>query len=112
MFSKKLQYGVGINDADYVVSWRIDGQRFCCPFYDRWHGMLRRCYSAAWQSRHPAYIGCSVDKRWHSFVAFREWALSQPQWEGLHLDKDLLVPGNKVYSPETCLFIPQSVNKF
>ena len=112
MSFKKLLYSVGINDADYDLFWRIDGKRFYCPIYDRWHGMLRRCYSPAWQLRHPSYIGCTVDERWHSFMAFREWVLSQPEWEGLHLDKDLLSPGNKVYSPDTCLFVSQAVNKF
>lgn len=33
-------------------------------------------------------------------------------WEGNELDKDLLVFGNKEYSPLKCCFIPQSVNIF
>ena len=32
-------------------------------------------------------------------------------WEGLHLDKDILIPGNKIYGPNACMFIPQDINK-
>ena len=74
--------------------------------------MLERCYSHEWHVRWPSYIGCSVDQRWHSFMAFREWVLAQSEWEGMELDKDLLVSGNKLYSPETCLFVTRQVNQF
>jgi hypothetical protein len=57
----------------------------------------------------PTYVGCSVAAEWHLFSVFREWMISQ-EWKGLQLDKDLLVIGNKVYSPETCLFIPRNIN--
>jgi hypothetical protein len=32
-------------------------------------------------------------------------------WEGKELDKDILVPNNKVYSPDTCVFIDKKVNQ-
>lgn len=38
--------------------------------------------------------------------------MAAQDWEGLDLDKDLLVPGNKVYGPETCIFVVHSVNAF
>jgi hypothetical protein len=28
----------------------------------------------------------------------------------MDLDKDILIKGNKVYSPETCIFVPQKIN--
>ena len=109
---RKLVAGVGINDADYAVSVNVDNKQILCPIYKKWKSMLVRCYNHKYGNRFKTYSNCTVDERWHSFMAFREWVLSQPAWEGLHLDKDLLSPGNKVYSPDTCLFVPQDVNKF
>ena len=34
------------------------------------------------------------------------------EWQGKVIDKDLLIQGNKVYGPDTCIFITQSLNKF
>jgi len=84
---------------------------YSCPFYQSWQNMFQRCYSEIRHARNPSYIGCHVDPAWHSFMAFRTWMESQP-WEGMHLDKDVLFPGNKLYSPETCIFITSQLNKF
>jgi hypothetical protein len=100
-------FNVGINDADYVV--QCGG--FICPFYLVWQNMLRRCYSASYQERQPTYKGCTVCEEWLLFSAFKVWMENQ-YYEGLQLDKDLLSIGNKTYSPDTCLFIPQIVNTF
>ena len=105
-------YGFGINDANYVVNPIVDGVKFTCPIYRMWVAMFKRCYSASSLSLRQSYIGCSVDDRWHSFMAFRSWVLSQPQWEGMQLDKDLLVENNKVYGPDMCLFITHRLNSF
>lgn len=107
---RKLIAGVGINDADYQTTPVVDGKQIVCPIYRKWAAIFERCYSEVFQKKHPTYIGCTVDERWHSFMAFREWVLAQPEWEGLHLDKDLLVPGNKIYGPDTCLFISSFIN--
>lgn len=105
----KLVYGVGTNDADYPVKPRVNGKQQHCPIYVTWVNMLRRCYSPAEHARQPTYIGCSVAPEWHSFMAFRAWMVEQ-DWQGRHLDKDILVPGNKVYAPNTCLFVSQAIN--
>lgn len=105
-----LVLGVGINDADYTtkltknkkIIWR-------CPFYTKWEHMLERCYSVKYHKKYPTYIGCSVCPEWHYFSKFRSWMENQ-KWEGLALDKDLLVKGNRVYGPDTCCFIPQAIN--
>lgn len=108
----KLVWGVGINDADYAVQHRVGKKRMPgCPFYQSWQNMLQRCYSAKRHARNPSYIGCHVDPEWHSFMAFRQWMISR-KWQGMHLDKDLLFPDNKLYSPETCIFIASNLNKF
>jgi len=116
----KLVYGVGINDADYVVrKWKtieVEGKRkrklvWSCPFYQAWVSMLRRCYSAKYQDHYPTYIGCTVSEEWERFSNFRAW-MEKQDWQDKQLDKDLLVEGNKVYSEDTCVFVSHSVNSF
>ena len=98
--------GFGINDADYVVNSRSSTP---CPFYRTWVGMIRRCYSPVEHKNQPSYIDCTVCREWAYFSNFRSWMLQQ-NWKGLDLDKDILVKGNKVYSPSTCIFVPRKLN--
>ena len=118
--NKKLVYGVGINDADYVVQIKetieVNGKInqklvWICPYYRVWTHMLERCYSDKLQERYPTYKGCTVSDDWHTLSKFRAWMATQ-EWEGNQLDKDILFEGNKIYSPETCVFVTQAVNKF
>lgn len=103
-------YGVGINDADYLIYPKINGKNVRCPFYKSWKSMLERCYSRLFQDRHPAYVGCTVCAEWLTFSNFRAWMVQQ-DWHGKQLDKDIIKQGNKVYSPDTCCFVPQELNK-
>lgn len=107
---------VGINDANYVVVMyeKIGDKRirtWTCPFYRSWSNMLKRCYSVSSLKDRPTYTGCYVCDDWLYFSKFKSWMQSQ-EWEGKVLDKDLLVKGNKVYSPNTCLFISSNINTF
>lgn len=121
MKTKKLVYGVAINDADYVVKKNetvgyVNGKRkmkqsWACPYYQAWKSMLRRCYSAKLQEEYPTYSGCTVSDEWLTFSNFKTWMETQ-DWEGKQLDKDLLFEGNKVYSAETCIFVSGVVNGF
>jgi len=120
MKAKKLLYGFGINDADYAVqkveTIRVNGVRkqkrvWVCPYYRAWENMLERCYSAKYHERFPTYRGCSVSEEWITFSNFRAWMECQ-DFEGMHLDKDILFEGNKVYSKETCVFVTSMVNTF
>jgi hypothetical protein len=107
----KLVCGVGVNDANYVTKPRINGERVVCLFYLAWQNMLMRCYDPKYLAKYPTYIGCSVVPEWLSFMTFRAWMVGQ-DWQGRELDKDLLFPGNKVYGPETCVFISHGLNVF
>jgi len=114
--SRPTILGFGINDADYVVRKYIHSSgskklAWACPFYTSWSNMIKRCYSASHMAKNPCYLGCKVHEEWRLFSAFRDWMDSQ-EWEGKHLDKDLLVPGNKVYSRHTCVFIEPALNLF
>ncbi len=110
MKKSKLVSGVGINDADYSVTKMVDGKRQPgCPYYVVWTSMLVRCYSSRFHSKHLTYRDCTIVKEWQTFSNFRSWMQSQ-NWQRLHLDKDIIFPGNKVYSPETCIFVSHQVN--
>jgi len=105
----RFVYGVGVNDAGYTTSKMINFKNIVCVFYNTWTNMLERCYSPRLQAKYPTYIGCTVAEEWHLFSNFKSWMVSQ-DWEGKQLDKDILVPGNKLYSPETCVFVSKKVN--
>lgn len=82
------------------------------PTYSkRWRNMIGRCYSEKIQARHPTYKGCTVSDDWHNYQNYAEWFTSQKyKDEGYEVDKDLMVAGNKIYSPETCVLIPKEIN--
>lgn len=107
----RLLYGVGINDVDRHVWTKVDGKRVVDPFYSVWGGMLMRCYAEQLHVKRPSYIGCSVVDEWVRLTGFEKWMQTQ-DWQGKHLDKDILIPGNKIYGPETCVFISKELNCF
>lgn len=107
--SRKPIFGKFINDADYVVKPIVDGIKVCCPFYRRWFQMLNRAYNPKYHKNKPSCADVEVCKEWHSFMNFRKWMVTQ-NWKDKHLDKDLLFPNNKVYSPDTCIFISDELN--
>lgn len=107
----KLVWGVGTNDADYAVSPLVNGKQVWCPIYLTWRTMLERCYNPKFHERRPTYKDCTVHPEWLYFSVFHAW-MTEQEWEGNHLDKDLLIDGNKHYSPETCMFVPGKVNNF
>ena len=102
-------YGVGIIGDKYPS--RIND--VLTKEYALWCDMLRRCYSDSYKKRKPTYEGCEVGDKFKNYEYFYEWCNNQfgfnnKDW---HLDKDLLIKGNKVYSESTCVFIPQEINK-
>ena len=101
-------YGVGILGAKYLAS--INGVQ--TKEYKLWNSMLVRCYSDSFKKKYPTYEGCEVSENFKYYEYFYEWChkqigFSNKNW---HLDKDLLVKGNKVYSEYSCVFIPQEIN--
>lgn len=97
----KLVCGIGVNDLRKVGPES--------PIYTIWIHMIRRCYEPATQKMKPSYRGCDVSLHWQVLSEFWFWAW--PRWApGLFLDKDIIEPGNKKYSPETCAFVSREVN--
>jgi hypothetical protein len=77
--------------------------------YTTWSGILRRCYNEAERGKTPTYKDVTVCKEWHNFQVFAEWFYSKYR-EDFALDKDIICPSCRIYSPETCCFVPQIIN--
>lgn len=74
---------------------------------------MERCEpNGKYQSKYPTYVGCEVHPDFIKFQDFAEWCQHQIGFgiPGYELDKDILLPGNKVYGPDTCVFVPKSIN--
>ena len=82
--------------------------------YMSWKNMLDRCYYEKHKERNPSYYNTStVCNDWHNFQTFADWYEEHEYHIGderLHLDKDIKYPGNTVYSPQTCILVPQRIN--
>lgn len=101
-------YGVGFFGVGKFKGF-ADGRP--TPEYDAWHSMLSRCYNPSVHKSHPTYIDCSVCSEWQNFQTFAKWYSENEHYGlGYHLDKDILVKGNKVYSPKTCALVPVELN--
>lgn len=99
-------YGVGfIGQGKYTSK---ANKKITKP-YDTWIGMLRRCYSEKFHIKQPTYKNCMTDEKWHNFQVFAEW-FNKNYIDNFELDKDILFKGNKIYSPETCCFVPPKIN--
>lgn len=97
--------GVGINDVNLPT--RIDNIRD--KAYQHWKSLLERCYSDKYQNRQLSYQGCTACEEWKRFSNFKSW-FDKNYVDGYQLDKDVLFKGNKLYSPETCCFLPRELN--
>ena len=105
-------FGVGISGIKYPIT--TNGVK--TKEYMLWKDMLRRCYSDDFKKKRLTYEGCECSENFLHYEYFYEWCHKQIGFgnEGngnpFHLDKDLLVKGNKVYSEDTCVFIPPEIN--
>ena len=108
------KYGVGYCGVG-EHSVRINGIK--TKEYNCWRSMLERCYDKKCQEKHTSYVRTTVCEEWFNFQNFAQFYNNNyPEIENkkIHLDKDLLQQEieNKVYSPETCIFLPSNVNSF
>lgn len=105
--NKKPLYGFGINDASYITQTPSKG--WICPHYRAWSGILRRCLSDKFKAKKKSYIGCTISQDWKFFSDYLNWSL-ESYVHGWELDKDILIPENKHYGPNTCAYIPCYIN--
>lgn len=81
--------------------------------YNAWKGMIHRCYNEKEHKRAPTYQNCSVCEEWLYYSNFEQWwdnNYYEINGQEMHLDKDILIKGNKIYSPQTCVIVPQDIN--
>ena len=105
-------YGVGYFGIGEFKSIDENGKQTKC--YNTWKGMHERCYDPKYQEKHQTYKGCTVCQLWNNYQEFAKWDNENYYEVGnerMALDKDILKKGNKVYSAETCVYVPQSINK-
>lgn len=97
--------GVGV--IGYETS-RVDG--VVLKEYALWLSMLHRCYGK--KSQNCSYKDCSVSDNFKCYPYFKAWCNKQIGFnkEGFELDKDILIKGNKIYSEDTCCFVPKEIN--
>ena len=100
-----LIYGVGITENSEFNSRS--------PQYQKWFDMIRRCYDPIYLNNKPTYRDCFVEDTLLYLQNFGEWYNEnyyEIQGENIHLDKDILCKGNKIYSTENMVFVPEGIN--
>ena len=105
---RSLVFGVGIND--WVGNISVGGKMIM--EYRLWNGILQRCFSDEYKQKCPTYEGVTCSKEWLLMTPFIEDVSKMKGYdlEGWDLDKDILVKGNKLYSKDTCCFVPHEIN--
>lgn len=104
-------YGVGII-GDWYQKYYLTNMKE----YKIWSSILQRCFDSKAKEKRQNYKDTTCCTEWLYFKNFYEWLHSQEnfyKWingNKLDIDKDILIKGNNIYSPETCLLIPHSVN--
>ena len=109
----KTVYGIGyIGVGKYKT--KENGKN--TKVYNCWFNMFTRCYDNEHRTKsHIRYIGCTVCDEWHNYQNFAKWYdehYYEITDENIEIDKDVLIKGNKIYAPDKCCFIPESINRF
>jgi hypothetical protein len=81
--------------------------------YSTWSRMIDRCYNEKIIKSYKSYRDCFVCDEWLCFENFEKWYddnFYTIKNERMCLDKDILIKNNKIYSPETCCFVPTYIN--
>lgn len=81
--------------------------------YAKWRAMLQRCINPMADKSTESYVECEVCNEWMNFQNFAKWYYENEYHcnnEPLCVDKDILIHGNKIYSPDTCILVPQRIN--
>ena len=99
-------YGIGVVGNKYKTG---DENK---KIYSLWCDMLRRCFSDTYKLKYKTYKDCTCSENFKRYEYFYEWCNKQVGYDvgGFDIDKDLLIRENKVYSENTCVFLPKEIN--
>lgn len=80
--------------------------------YTKWKDMMQRCHDKEVHKKYkPEYADKCVCEEWQNYANFKLWYDEHHVFGNrIDLDKDILKPGNKEYSPETCVLIEHYIN--
>lgn len=105
-------YFRGFNGQGYIGIGKYNSNRKLNPAYLKWMSIWRRIGQVG-NPKFASYIECTMDIRWESLQDFSEFYYSCPyRQEDWELDKDIIVPGNKMYGPDTAAYVPTELNLF
>ena len=107
----KVVYNIGYMGIGKYKAVDPNGKAY--KQYQSWKNMLRRCYDKKFHENNKTYVGCSVCEEWLNFQNYAKWYDENYyiiKGHKMELDKDILVKHNKIYSPDTCIFVPQKIN--
>lgn len=102
----KNVYGFGVTGDEFANVRELKS-------YKTWCSMIERCYSKKHIMKRPTYENISVCEEWVYYRNFKEWYdknYYEVEGERMCLDKDILIKNNKVYSPESCIYVPNTIN--
>ncbi len=102
--------GIGYNG---VGKYKTGGSAYDTKVFAIWYAILGRCYNEQRRDKSPSYEKCFICDEWMDYQKFRAWYddnFYQVGTERMHIDKDILYKNNKIYSPKTCIIVPQRIN--
>ena len=83
----------------------------------RYNNIHNRCYNPNYHKGKNPYLSvCWMEDKWlgkEGRKNFKHWfkdGFYRIPGEQIDIDKDILIPGNKMYGSETCLFVPHTIN--
>lgn len=104
-------YGVGFNSGKfgYAATEKVGGKWVNIKRYTVWSSMIKRCYSGELY----VYSDVVVSPVWHDYQDFAQWWEDQPLYkrqDNWQLDKDIVSPESRTYSPNNCRLVPTVIN--
>lgn len=106
-------YGIGVLGDE--VTQDLTGVTL--KVYALWKNMLKRCYYHKHVEEYPTYKSCTTSENFNYYPYFKSWCNKQTGFNAVDdkgntftLDKDILIKGNKLYSEDTCCFVPEELN--